>query len=44
VDGARDVALLPLVGLADVEEERPVGARGGIGGGDLLDLRLHLLE
>jgi hypothetical protein len=44
VDGAGEVPLLPLVRLADVEEERPVGARCGIGGRDLVDLRLHLLE
>ena len=43
VDGAGDVPLLPLVGLAHVEEERPV-ARGERvarrGRGDLVDLRL----
>jgi hypothetical protein len=47
VDGAGNVALAPLVVLADVDEERRLGAveeRARIGGVHLVDLTFHLLE
>ena len=47
VQGARDVPLLPLVRLADVDEERRVGAAEElvrVDGGDLVDLGAHAPE
>src|SRR5438094_728130 len=47
-DGAGDVALGPLVGLAHVDHDRLSGAGARVGGRDLADLRAdaadHLLE
>ncbi len=45
--GAREMALLPLVLLADVEEKRPAGlvqAFANLRRGDLVDLVLDLCE
>ena len=47
VDRTRDVPLVPLVGLADVHEERPVQrleALLRLDGGDLVDLALDLRQ
>jgi hypothetical protein len=44
VHGARDDAFLPLLALADVDEERVAVALPRLRGADLVDLALHARE
>jgi hypothetical protein len=46
VHGAGDVALVPLVAVADVDEDGRLrlAQLGGVGHADLVDLALHLLQ